>query len=158
MNNLSTTIRHNFCYYFEDFYQRVVGIASELSEEEFWHNPYPYGNSVGHLTLHVIGNLNCYIGAQLAASGYIRDREREFATTAQPAKAVVLHDLRQVIDLVVATLATQTTENWQAPYRANGVDDVYDRFGIFLRCALHFHHHIGQMNYTRDELLQRRAA
>jgi hypothetical protein len=34
--------------------------------------------SAGHLPLHLTGNLNYYIGAQIAATGYVRDRDREF--------------------------------------------------------------------------------
>jgi uncharacterized damage-inducible protein DinB len=156
MSLLSPTISQSFGYYFQDFLQRVLDLSSDLSEDEFWSNPFPFGNSVGNLVLHITGNLHYYIGAQLAASGYIRTRAREFAVEEQPSKASALHELRQAIALVNATLAAQTEADWSAPYRATGVDDVHDRFSIFLRCAVHFHHHIGQMCYTHDELLRRR--
>lgn len=156
MSLLAATAGQSFCYYYQDFLQRVVDLSAELTEDEFWNNPFPYGNSIGHLVLHITGNLNYYIGAQLAASGYVRDREREFAEQNHPAKAAVLAELRTGVELVVNTLASQTVEDWSAPYQALGVDDVHDRFSIFLRCAVHFHHHIGQMSYTRDELLRRK--
>ena len=38
--------------------------SSLLSEEQFWRNPFPYGNDIGHLVLHLTGNLNYYIGAK----------------------------------------------------------------------------------------------
>jgi len=44
-----------------------------LSNEQFWRKPYPYGNSVGHLVLHMTGNLNYYIGARVAGTGYLRE-------------------------------------------------------------------------------------
>lgn len=157
MSDLSTTIQHSFGHYFRDFLSRVQTLADDLSEEEFWRNPYPYGNSIGHLVLHITGNLNYYIGTQLAATGYVRDREREFTESTPPTKADALAQLAAAIAMVIAVLEQQQTADWSAPYRADGVDDVHDRFNIFLRCAIHFHHHIGHMSYTKDELSQQRS-
>ena len=136
--------------------QRVLALSSDLSEEEFWSNPYPYGNSIGNLVQHITGNLNYYIGSQLAHTDYVRNRESEFDVGQHPTKAEALSQLRTVVELVISTLAAQKDPDWQAAYSAVGVDDVHDRFSIFLRCAVHFHHHIGQMGYTKDELVQRR--
>ena len=158
MSNLSPTISQSFSYYFQDFLQRVENISSDLSEEEFWSNPYSYGTSIGNLVAHLTGNLSYYIGTQLAETDYVRDRQGEFSTEEHPAKAEVLQQLRNVIELVINTLAAQNEEDWSAGYQAIGVDDVHDRFSIFLRCAVHFHHHIGQMGYTKDEILRRRNA
>ena len=58
-----------------------------LPREKLWVKPYPYGNSVGHLVLHLTGNLNHYVGAKIAATGYIRDRPREFNDPAEPRRA-----------------------------------------------------------------------
>ncbi|MFN8439966.1 MAG: DUF1572 family protein [Caldilineaceae bacterium] len=155
MSDLSFTIRQSFRYYFQDFLKRVIDLSTDLSEEEFWGNPYPYGNSIGNLVLHLTGNLNYYIGSQLAHTDYVRDRDAEFAGN-HPTKAEALSQLQSAIELVIATLATQNDPDWQAAYSAVGVDDVHDRFSIFLRCAVHFHHHIGQMGYTKDQLVQQR--
>ena len=157
MTDLSTTISQGFAYYFHDFLARVQLLSSGLSEEEFWTNPFPYGNSIGHLVLHLTGNLNYYIGTQLAATGYIRDRDREFTETNLPSKAEALRRLEVAVERVVVTLQKQSESDWAIPYSADGVDDVPDRFGIFLRCAVHFHHHIGQMGYVKDEYFRRKA-
>lgn len=157
MHDLSPTLNQGFSYYFDDFLARVQVLASDLTEDEFWHNPFPYGNSIGHLVLHLTGNLNYYIGAQLAATGYVRDREREFTDALPPTKAEALQQLASAIHIVGAVLKTQTHDDWATAYSAVGVDDVPDRFSIFLRCAIHFHHHIGHMSYTKDELLRSRG-
>ena len=34
-----------------------------VAEEQLWTKPFPFGNSIGHLVLHLTGNLNHYIGA-----------------------------------------------------------------------------------------------
>ena len=157
MQDLSPTLSLGFAYYFDDFQARVQALASDLTEAEFWGNPFPYGTSIGHLVLHLTGNLNYYIGAQLADTGYVRDREREFSEAQPPTKGETIEALVATIATVKTVLATQVHADWATAYRAVGVDDVPDRFSIFLRCAIHFHHHIGQMGYTKEEWLRRRG-
>src|SRR5262245_20449787 len=62
-------------------------LAGPLNEEQFWAKPTDPGNSVGHLVLHLTGNLNHFVGGQLGGTGYLRDREREFTEQQVPAKA-----------------------------------------------------------------------
>jgi hypothetical protein len=150
MNDISATIAAGFIHSFEDFGRRLRALAGPLSEEQFWSKPYAYGNSFGNLTLHLTGNLNYYIGAQIANSGYVREREREFSETGS--KEEVLRALNEAIELVVATLQAQGRDDWPREYQAVGVDDVKDRFSIYLRCAVHFHHHLGQMLYLVQEM------
>jgi uncharacterized damage-inducible protein DinB len=152
MGKLSSTVTNGFVNSYRDSAQRVHALSEKLSNEQFWTKPYPYGNSFGHLALHIIGNLNYYIGTQIANTGYRRDREREFTEKSPPSKEEVLRRLDEAVDLVVATLETQTAEAWSNEYKAAGAADfVKDRFAIFLRCAAHFHHHIGQMIYLEKE-------
>jgi hypothetical protein len=156
MTSLSETIADAYSDSYRDFARRVRALAGELSEEEFWVKPYPYGNSFGNLVLHLVGNLNYYVGAQIASSGYIRERELEFTESRLGRKDEVLKALDDAVDLVVQTLGAQSDDTWGAPYEAVGVDDVENRFGIYLRCAAHFHHHVGQMIYLANELRQGR--
>jgi hypothetical protein len=152
MKNLSDTVADGFINSYGDFARRVKSLAEKLSEEQFWEKPYPYGNSFGNLVLHITGNLNYYIGAQLANTGYIRERELEFAENHSEHKDEVLKELDKALVIVTDTLKAQTDLTWGAEYTAGGADDVNDRFSIYLRCAVHFHHHIGQMIYLVREL------
>lgn len=151
MNDLSNTIASGFIQTYRVLAEKVHTLSEKLSEQEFWTKPYPYGNSVGHLVLHLTGNLNYYIGAQIARTGYVRDRDREFTEGAAPPKEEVLRRLDEVVELVVKTLEAQTADSWAAEYRATGMESATDRFTAFLRCAAHFQHHIGQMIYLANE-------
>jgi hypothetical protein len=124
----------------------VRDLAAPLTQEQFWAKPFPFGNSFGHLVLHLTGNLNYYIGAQIAGTGYVRDRAREFAEAAPPAKAEVLKKFDDAVELVLRTIRSQSEQDWSEPYTASGVE-TRDRFDIVLQCATHLHHHIGQMMY-----------
>src|SRR4051794_11155991 len=74
----------------ELYHNEVRDLVAPLSEAEFWDRPVDPGNSIGHLVLHLTGNLNHFIGAQLGGTGYVRDREREFTETNKLSKAEAL--------------------------------------------------------------------
>ena len=154
MSNLSTTITSGFVNQYTDFGVRVHKLAADLSEEQFWIKPHSYGNSFGNLVLHITGNLNYYIGAQIAQTGYIRQRDLEFTQTLVGQKQEVLSKLDETVEMVVTSLKNQTDDDWGQTYSAVGADDVKNRFSIYLRCAVHFHHHIGQMIYLVKQLTQ----
>jgi uncharacterized damage-inducible protein DinB len=123
-----------------------------LSDDQFWKNPYAYGNSAGHLVLHLTGNLNYYIGAQIAKTGYVRNRDLEFTETRRPRKAEVLRKFDETIAMVIATLGQQREVDWTLPYSAEREPEAHDRFRAFLHCATHLFHHLGQLIYLSREL------
>jgi len=131
-------------------------LAAPLSEEQFWSKPFPFGNSFGHLVLHLTGNLNYYIGAQIAGTGYMRDRPLEFSCATRPSKAQVLEKFDQAVEIVIGAIHNQTADDWSKPYTGTG-SDALTRFEMVLQCLTHFHHHIGQMMYLGFEL-QRRSS
>jgi uncharacterized damage-inducible protein DinB len=130
---------------------KVHDLVAPLSTEQIWRRPYHYGNSIGNLLLHLTGNLNYYIGAQIAATGYVRDRAREFSDTGLP-KEQLLTSFDQVIDMVVISIQRQTAENWSSSYSAERDQESRDRFTAYLRCAGHAYHHVGQIIYLQKEL------
>ncbi len=137
-------------------YERVRGqvhaLVDPLSEDQLWCRAFPYGNSVGHLLLHLTGNLSYYIGAQILGTGYVRDRPREFAEASRPPKEAVLRAFDSAVALVLGALAAQGEADWGAAYSAVGADDVSDRITMFLRCVSHADHHVGQMIYLCKQL------
>lgn len=126
--------------------------ADPLSEDQFWRNPFSYGNSVGHLVLHLTGNLNYYVGARIAETGYVRNRDLEFTETRRPSKAQVLGRFDDTIAMVIATIERQSETDWTLPYSAEREPEARNRFTAVLRCAVHFYHHVGQINYLCREL------
>jgi len=152
MADLPNTVAADFAWYYEFIAAHLHKWVDPLTEEQFWHNPFPFGNSVGHLALHLTGNLNYYIGARVAATGYVRDRDREFTETAKPDKAKVLQAFDQAIAMVASTARKQKQEDWMAPYSADLEPEAAERFMIFLRCAGHAYHHVGQIIFLSKEL------
>ena len=88
--------------------------ADPLTEEQFWKKPLDNSNSVGHLVLHLTGNLSHFVGAQLGKTGYVRDREREFTESTPPSKAQALAGLDDAVAVfrrVVASLSEEDLIN-----------------------------------------------
>jgi hypothetical protein len=102
--------------------------------------------------LHLTGNLSYYIGARIAETGYIRNRDLEFTESRRPLKAEVLRSFDDVVSMVIATIERQSEADWTSSYSAEREPEAKNRFTIFLRCATHFYHHVGQINYLCREL------
>lgn len=136
---------------------RVRELAAPLTNTEFWHKPYPYGNSFGNLVLHFTGNLNYYIGAQIAGTSYVRDRPREFNDPNPPSKEKAIESFDDAVHMVLKTIDSQSPEDWSVEYSAIGTDAT-NRLAMFVQCAAHIQHHLGQMIYLGYELNRPAAA
>lgn len=139
--NLATTA---FVAQMESLRDAVRQAVEPLAEREIWSKPVQPGNSVGRLVLHLAGNLNHFVGAQLGATGYLRDREREFTETNRPTK----HDVLAGLDEAIATFRRVIL-----PLDADGLSRPHPerRFGTVLGALVHltahFALHRGQISY-----------
>jgi len=145
MADLAEVITADLAAYYEMVRESVHKWADDLTNEQLWRKPYPYGNSVGHLILHVTGNLNYYIGARVAETGYVRDRDREFTEPVPIPREEVFAAFDRTIAMVVEAIQKQRPEDWLKEYLAEREPEAKERFNIFLRSAGHAYHHVGQI-------------
>jgi len=134
--------------------EKVHELLEPLSSEQLWRRPFSYGNSIGNLILHLTGNLNYYIGAQIAGTGYVRHRDLEFSDGGKP-KEELLKAFDDAIATAVTAIFAQSDNDWSAPYHAERADGS-TRFEQVLACAGHAYHHVGQIIYLQKELLRER--
>jgi hypothetical protein len=146
MPELQQTIGLNLTARYKKLGGQVRELAEPLDEKQFWIRPFAFGNSFGHLVLHLTGNLNYYIGAQIAGTGYVRNRPLEFSDDSRPTKESVLQKFDDTIAMVMKTINGQSADDWSKTYSATG-SEARDRFEMVLQCLTHLHHHIGQMMY-----------
>jgi uncharacterized damage-inducible protein DinB len=108
-------------------------------------------NSGGNLALHLMGNLNTYFGKNLGNTGYVRNREAEFADKNIP-KETLLKSIEEVNQVVSKVLSTLTDEQMKAIYPENvlGYEMTTEYFLIHLHG--HLTYHTGQINYHRRGL------
>ncbi|MEZ4849818.1 MAG: hypothetical protein R3B93_14620 [Bacteroidia bacterium] len=78
-------------------------IQAYKDEQNLWKTEANITNSGGNLCLHLIGNLNTYIGAGLANSNYIRNRENEFSLK-NIARGELIESIEQTITVVIEGL------------------------------------------------------
>ena len=155
MSDLNSTVSTVLTIRYTTNAARVRELAAPLTDAQFWQKPFPYGNSFGHLVLHLTGNLNYYIGAQIANAGYVRDRPREFNDPDPPSKDEALQPFDDAVNMVLKTIRAQSPEDWSAEYSGAGTD-ARTRLDIVVICAAHMQHHIGQMIYLNYEWTRQR--
>jgi hypothetical protein len=142
--NLSD-LRH---FYARDLSRLRAEIAAYTSEEALWRIDGHILNSGGNLCMHLVGNLNTYIGARLGNTGYVRDRPFEFAGKNVPRTTLLtqIDDVMAVVDHTLATLDTRDLEKiYPEPVSEGQVTTGY----FLLHLALHLDYHLGQVNYHR---------
>jgi hypothetical protein len=149
-SHLAGVAADEFARYFRHLAGRVERAARSVTEEQLWTKPFNFGNSIGHLVLHLTGNLNHYVGAGIAGSGYVRQREHEFTDTARYRCDELIAKFQQAVDMVVQTLAVQD----EAAFLKAVPDQppIQTRFGLFFVCAAHMNNHIGQISYLVQAL------
>jgi uncharacterized damage-inducible protein DinB len=152
MTDLSAIAAETLASYYQEIRDQIHKLVAPLSTTDLWRNPYSYGNSIGHLLLHLTGNLNHYIGAQIAGSGYVRNRPVEFTDASRPPKEEVLAAFDDAIDMVSSTVRKQSPADWIAPYSDPTSPRDRTRFSAIQRMAAHASHHLGQIVYLAKEL------
>ncbi|HKV03591.1 MAG TPA: DinB family protein [Candidatus Acidoferrales bacterium] len=152
MPELAVAVNQTLAAYYEEVRERVHHWVAPLTTAQLWRKPYPYGNSAGHLLLHLTGNLNHYIGAGIAKTGYLRNRPLEFSDTSNRSKEQMLADFDAAISMVAATVRAQSPEDLVAPYSDPTEPLSNNRFAVFMRMAAHAYHHVGQIIYLSKEL------
>jgi uncharacterized damage-inducible protein DinB len=150
MSDLSSVAADTLASYYEEVRDRIHELVAPLSAEQLWRKPYSYGNTVGHLLLHLTGNFNHYIGAHIAGTGYVRDRDREFTDATKPTKEQVLANFDRAVAMVAATIRRQSPEDWTTPYNADTASK--NRLAVVMRMAAHAQNHVGQIQYLVREL------
>ncbi|MBK9454062.1 MAG: DUF1572 family protein [Bacteroidetes bacterium] len=134
--------------YISHLEKTIAEITLYTNEADIWAIAPGILNSAGNLSLHIVGNLNLFIGAHLNNSGYVRNREAEFS----------LKDISKA-ELTAMLQATQTMiNNCLSAMDNNDLEKVYpiDKFGegrsigyVFVYLLAHLDYHLGQINYHR---------
>lgn len=117
-------------------------------EENIWRTDQQISNSAGNLTLHLVGNLNFFIGSVLGQTGYIRDRPAEFSMK-NVSRQELIAQLSDTIIVVQRVFGTLTPAELNAIYPEKTPFDQVSTEFFLLHLGMHLSYHLGQVNYHR---------
>jgi len=140
------TVLANF--YERDIRKMIDEINSFRSEENLWKTAGSTKNSSGNLALHIIGGMNFLIGTQLANTGYVRNRDEEFAKKGVVRKELVA-GLEDLITLINKTLNGFTPGQMEENYPIMFDGAIRPNSYVLVQLSLHLNYHLGQVNYLR---------
>jgi len=123
-------------------------IASYSNEDRLWIVDQEISNCAGNLCLHIVGNLNTYIGANLGNTGYIRHRELEFSLKDIP-RSELLSQIDTVMIIVENILNTLTSEDLEKQYTQRVFEEKTTTGYFLIHLTSHLAYHLGQINYHR---------
>ncbi len=117
-------------------------------ESMIWATQGAINNSAGNLALHLIGNLQFYIGTTLGNTGYIRNRPAEFGDKDVP-REQLLRQIDETLVIIRQVLPGISSEDLGKTY-PEGVrpQPVTTEFWL-MHLATHLTYHLGQINYHR---------
>lgn len=135
-------------FYERDIRKLIEEVNLYKNEADLWKTAGDIKNSGGNLALHIVGSLNHFIGATLAHTGYVRNRDLEFSQKGVERKEIVTQ-LEALIPMIRQTLNAFTEEQMgsEFPFPFDGANNSHSY--VLTRLILHLDYHLGQVNYHR---------
>jgi uncharacterized damage-inducible protein DinB len=118
------------------------------NEDNLWRVEKDISNSAGNLCLHLIGNLNTYIGKEIGEINYTRDRELEF-TLKNISRVELQKKIDETILVVSNSLDKLTQEELIKEYPIMVFDAATTTEYLLVHLTTHLTYHLGQINYHR---------
>lgn len=134
--------------FYRDLNRLKIEIASYSREENIWIVDRGIANSAGNLCLHLIGNLQTYIGAEIGKTGYIRNREAEFSLK-DISRELLLNKIDDTINVVDLALDKLNQYNLAAIYPILVFEKKTTTEYLLVHLTTHLTYHLGQINYHR---------
>jgi len=134
--------------YSRDLNKLKTEIEFYQNENSIWKIDKNIANSAGNLCLHLVGNLNNYIGAELGKTGYIRNRELEFSLK-DISRAELIEKVTATIAMVDNVLNKLTSEDLEKEYPLVVFENTMTTGYFLIHLITHLDYHLGQINYHR---------
>ncbi len=136
-------------YLFKRDLEKLKGeMTAYQQEENIWKVDKNITNSAGNLCLHLVGNLNTYLGTHLGNTGYIRQRDLEFSLKNVP-RITLIKQVEDTMVMIHNTLNQLTEADLEKEYPIIVFKNKMET-GLFLtHLTTHLTYHLGQINYHR---------
>jgi hypothetical protein len=142
-------LTENLATLFErDLLKLKTEVNAYADEKKLWLPVPGTTNPGGNLCLHLLGNLQYYIGNVLGNSGYIRDREKEFSLKDIPLTSIN-KTIGSTISVITKTVSNLPPQTLVALYPQKVFADEMTTEFFLLHLLAHLSYHLGQINYHR---------
>ncbi|MFQ3173319.1 MAG: putative damage-inducible protein DinB [Flavobacterium sp.] len=118
------------------------------NENDIWKIRKGITNSAGNLCLHLVGNLNTYIGNVFGKTNYDRNRELEFSLKDIP-KSELIKKIEETINVVNDALDKVSEEELKMDFPLLVLKEKTSTEFILIHFTTHLAYHLGQINYHR---------
>jgi hypothetical protein len=123
-------------------------IESYPDEASLWEERPGLPNTGGNLALHLAGNLQHYFGAVLGKTGYVRNRDSEFARRNVP-RAELLAGLDAASKAIDAGINAVRPDQLTQPYPEKVGGRTIETHVFMTHLLSHLAYHLGQLDYHR---------
>ncbi|WP_316632970.1 DUF1572 family protein [uncultured Flavobacterium sp.] len=131
-----------------DLNKLKLEIESYQNENQIWAIDKQISNSAGNLCLHLIGNINHFIGNQLGKTDYVRDRPSEFSLKNVP-QSELITKIEDTILVVDKTLDMLSVKDLEEIYPLIVFEKEMTTSFFLVHLSTHLAYHLGQINYHR---------
>lgn len=135
-------------FFERDLNKLISEIELYKEEENIWKVEKSISNSAGNLALHLIGNLNHFIGNVIGKTNYIRDRELEF-TQKNVSRKKIIENIEETKRIIRESLITLSNEELEKDYPILKFSEASTTEYLLVHLATHLTYHLGQINYHR---------
>lgn len=137
-----------------DLNQLKIEIESYQNEKTLWEISQDINNSAGNLCLHLLGNLNTYIGSELGNTGYVRYRDLEFSSKNIP-RLQLIKMIDETMEMIGTVLESLSENDLRKDYPIIVFENKMTTEFFLIHLISHLDYHLGQINYHRRLLDQR---
>lgn len=134
--------------FLKDLQKLKEEISLYQNEQSIWKVEKNISNSAGNLCLHLVGNLKHFIGATMGNTGYIRNRDEEFALK-NVAQKELIQRIEETIEAVDKTLSNVSDDALKVEYPLLVLKEKTSTGYFLFHLASHLGYHLGQINYHR---------
>jgi uncharacterized damage-inducible protein DinB len=123
-------------------------ITSYTSEDNIWKTEHDIKNSAGNLCLHLVGNLNAFVGKIIGGIDYQRNREAEFSLK-NVSRVELLDKIDKTIQVVDQTLSKLDEKILHEEFALLVFEKKTSVEYMLVHLCTHLSYHLGQINYHR---------
>jgi uncharacterized damage-inducible protein DinB len=131
-----------------DLNRLIQEIELYQSESQIWTIQKGITNSAGNLCLHLVGNLNTYIGNIYGNINYLRNREFEFSLKDIP-RTELIRKIEETIIVVDHALDNLSEKELRMEFPLLVFETKTSTEFMLIHLTTHLTFHLGQINYHR---------